>query len=195
MERYIISYLHLYLLYIQGRLLNITSGLRSINFIAANVLIFVLVRTLLRKVRHLRERHGDSGRRRTKQRLQLSESELNHVTLNICLFPPLFFFYGLYYTDVLSVGSVLLAYYFFLNRQMTGLMIAGLSSLLFRQINIFWVAVFLGGLEVTRSLGKGVTHRPAWADFVRANWTNARSYDPLVSEAYFEGLFLGPSLR
>ena len=195
MERYIISYLHLYLLYIQGRLLNITSGLRSINFIAANVLIFVLVRTLLRKVRHLRERHGDSGRRRTKQRLQLSESELNHVTLNICLFPPLFFFYGLYYTDVLSVGSVLLAYYFFLNRQMTGLMIAGLSSLLFRQTNIFWVAVFLGGLEVTRSLGKGVTHRPAWADFVRANWTNARSYDPLVSEAYFEGLFLGPSLR
>ena len=188
-ERYIISYLHLYLLHIQGRLSNITFGLRSINFVAANVLIFVLVRSLLQKIRHARESGSAPGQRRTKQLLQWSEYEIDHVALNICLFPPLFFFYALYYTDVLSVGSVLLACYFFLNRQTAALMAAGLSSLLFRQTNIFWVALFLGGLEVTRILERGDTSRPEWTDIMGTNATSARYYDPLVSEAYFEGPF------
>ncbi|KAA6411813.1 MAG: hypothetical protein FRX48_03963 [Lasallia pustulata] len=183
---YIISYLHLYLLQIQGRLSNITFGLRSINFIAANVLILVLVRGLLWKIRHARVSGSAAGQRRSKQLLQWSEYEIDHVALNICLFPPLFFFYALYYTDVLSVGFVLLAYHLFLNRQTAGLMVAGLSSLLFRQTNIFWVALFLGGLEVTRSIERGDESRPAWTDIMRANGTSVRYYDPLVSEAYFE---------
>lgn len=189
LKRYLISYIYLHVLNIQGGLSNITLGLRSINFVAANVLIFVLVRGLLRKIRHGRESGRTPGQRRTKQLLQRSEYELDHVTLNICLFPPLFFFYGLYYTDVLSAGSVLLAYYFFLNRQTTGLLVAGFLSLLFRQTNIFWIAVFLGGLEVTRSLGRAVTHRPTWADVMGGYSEKALYYDPLVSEAYFEGFF------
>lgn len=135
------------------------------------------------------------GQRPTKQRLRWSEDELDHAALNLCLFPPLFFFYGLYYTDVLSAGSVLLAYYFFLNRQTTGLLVAGLSSLLFRQTNIFWIAVFLGGLEVIRSLGRPFTHPPAWTDTLRVFSDKASYYDPLVGEAYFEGFSWFRSLR
>lgn len=175
---------------VQGRLSNITSGLRSINFIAANVLILVLVRSLLRKIRHVSESDRAPGQRRTKQLLRWSQHELDHVTLSICLFPPLFFFYGLYYTDVLSAGSVLLAYYFFLHRQTTGLLLAGLSSLLFRQTNIFWIAIFLGGLEVVRSLGRPLTHPPAWTEVLGGFSEKVRFYDPLVSEACFEGFFL-----
>ena len=189
LQRYIISYLHLYLLHIQGRLSSITSGLRSLNFVAANILIFLQVRSLLHKIVKVRDGDETPPAGRTKQFLQWSRLELDHATLNICLFPPLFFFYGLYYTDVLSVGCVLFAYHFFLNRRRSGLIIAGLSSLLFRQTNIFWVAIFLGGLEVTRTIERGTLSRPAWISLTDLGWGHARYYDPLVSEASFEGLY------
>ena len=69
-----------------------------------------------------------------------------HTVLNMCLFPALFFFYALYYTDVASTFSVLYAYYCHLKKQKKRLFLAGLVSLWFRQTNIFWVAIFMGGL-------------------------------------------------
>ena len=100
-----------------------------------------------------------------------------HTAVNIILFPPLFFFSGLYYTDVISTFVVLLAYSAFLKNQglpiirqfnkktntnsfslrmSSGLIVflLGLGSLTMRQTNIFWVAVFLGGLDIVRSLKK-----------------------------------------
>lgn len=96
-----------------------------------------------------------------------------HTAVNICLFPPMFFFSGLYYTDILSTCIVLASYYHFLQHGEVGCpksgderadprplptsflrgfktYVIGLAALLMRQTNIFWVAVFLGGMEVVR---------------------------------------------
>lgn len=79
-----------------------------------------------------------------------------HTAFNIALFPPLFFFSGLFYTDVLSTCMVLRMYRLFLQRKGSVLLyLAGILALTMRQTNIFWVAVFLGGLEVARTI-KGI---------------------------------------
>lgn len=76
-----------------------------------------------------------------------------HNMFNFALFPPLFFFSGLYYTDVLSTCVVLKMYRDFLNnRSGIWLYFTGIVALTMRQTNIFWTAVFLGGLEAVRTL-------------------------------------------
>ncbi|KAI0186074.1 putative glucosyltransferase [Xylaria flabelliformis] len=81
--------------------------------------------------------------------------------INVALFPVLFFFSGLYYTDPASTLIVLLAYANHLTRVGTaqpsflndvyslGL---GILALGFRQTNIFWVVVYMGGLEVVHAI-------------------------------------------
>ncbi|KAI0444105.1 DIE2/ALG10 family-domain-containing protein [Xylaria telfairii] len=81
--------------------------------------------------------------------------------INIALFPVLFFFSGLYYTDPASTLIVLLAYANHLTRvggkqpsflndvYSLGL---GILALGFRQTNIFWVVVYMGGLEVISAI-------------------------------------------
>lgn len=76
---------------------------------------------------------------------------LSHTTFNISFFPLLFFFSGLYYTDVASTLLVLTAYRAFLRRQRFAVFIFGAASLWFRQTNVFWVVILLGGLEIVRS--------------------------------------------
>lgn len=101
--------------------------------------------------------------RRTVQRSTHGDwwvlSEPATTAANICLFPPLFFFSGLYYTDVLSTFVVLLAYWALTWRlygghskkhnMVSGLVIyvVGVIALAMRQTNIFWVGIFLAGLE------------------------------------------------
>ena len=76
-----------------------------------------------------------------------------HTALNISLFSPLFFFSGLFYTDVLSTCVVLRMYRLFLQRKGSlWLYVAGILALTMRQTNIFWVAVFMSGLEVVRTI-------------------------------------------
>ncbi|KAI0521413.1 DIE2/ALG10 family-domain-containing protein [Xylaria bambusicola] len=81
--------------------------------------------------------------------------------INIGLFPVLFFFSGLYYTDPSSTLIVLLAYAnhltrvgakppSFLNDVYT--LALGIVTLAFRQTNIFWVVVYMGGLEVVYAI-------------------------------------------
>lgn len=118
--------------------------------------------------------------------------EVIHTIMNVYLFPPLFFFYGLYYTDVLSALSVLYAYKCYLAKQHITVMIAGLLSLLFRQTNIFWVSVFLGGLELCRNVPKGrpgieFPSQPTLYNVVEGSWQHSSAYDPLISHACFEG--------
>lgn len=83
-----------------------------------------------------------------------------YTAANIALFPLLFFFSGLYYTDILSTGVVLRVYKSFLARHndknssflqsSVALFVLGLLALAMRQTNIFWVAVFLAALEVVK---------------------------------------------
>lgn len=88
-----------------------------------------------------------------------------HTAVNICLFPPLFFFSALYYTDVASTASVMicLAYIIHTHRedspttlQSTVTVLLGLMTLFFRQTNIFWVSVFPAGIVLLSKLDLGV---------------------------------------
>ncbi|KAI4277625.1 MAG: hypothetical protein L6R38_005408 [Xanthoria sp. 2 TBL-2021] len=120
-----------------------------------------------------------------------SLAEINHTVLNICLFPPLFFFFGLYYTDVWSALSVLITIQYHQKMATKYLVLAGIVSLFFRQTNIFWVAIYLGGLEVARRLRRGrpgVEYVPSatWRAVVFGSWQNLCIYDPLVAQASFE---------
>lgn len=81
--------------------------------------------------------------------------------INVALFPVLFFFSGLYYTDPASTLIVLLAYANHLTRVETEepsllndvySLTLGILALGFRQTNIFWVVVYMGGLEVIHAV-------------------------------------------
>lgn len=86
-----------------------------------------------------------------------------HVAFNICLFPPLFFFSALYYTDVISTASVLLQHWIrtgvkddlYCLRSLS-LFMHGLVALTFRQTNIFWVALLPAMLDVIDDLSNKV---------------------------------------
>lgn len=129
--------------------------------------------------------------KKTKSLSRWSIGELNHTLFNICVFPPLFFFYGLYYTDVVSAQFVLLAYNLFSQGRTKSFVLAGLCTLFFRQTNIFWVSVFFGGLKVCRSLPNGrpgieFPESPTILDVVEGSWQHSSIYNPLVSQAWFE---------
>ncbi|KAE9363218.1 glycosyltransferase family 59 protein [Stipitochalara longipes BDJ] len=88
-------------------------------------------------------------------------ADMLHTAANTALFPLLFFFSGLYYTDVLSTCVVLGMYRLFLERKgarantaagLVWLYLVGLIALTMRQTNIFWVAVFMGALELVRTI-------------------------------------------
>ncbi|KAF4974520.1 hypothetical protein FZEAL_8588 [Fusarium zealandicum] len=84
-----------------------------------------------------------------------------HTAFNIGLFPLLFFFSGLYYTDVASTAAVLVAYLNHLRRLgrdrssfLSDLLTIslGIFTLSFRQTNVFWVVVYFGGLEAVHAV-------------------------------------------
>jgi alpha-1,2-glucosyltransferase len=87
------------------------------------------------------------------------QAYLAHTALNICLFPPLVFFSGLYYTDLAAVVFVLFAIhacYVQNQRRSFGWLLAlleiclGSWALLLRQTNVFWVGLFPIGITVLR---------------------------------------------
>lgn len=102
-----------------------------------------------------------------------------HTGLNVALFPALFFFSALYYTDVYSTLVVLLAYRLHLFRVSIPANVAvpawsdmlalflGLAALGFRQTNVFWIVVYLGGLEIVQAT-KVVREQPANRAALRA---------------------------
>jgi alpha-1,2-glucosyltransferase len=84
-----------------------------------------------------------------------------HTGLNIALFPLIFFFSALYYTDVISTLFVLMAYrnhLYRLSPEGPGLVsdlwtvVLGVLTLSMRQTNVFWVVVYMGGLEAVHVL-------------------------------------------
>lgn len=85
-----------------------------------------------------------------------------HSAVNIALCPVIFFFSGLYYTDVASAAVVVAAFVHALRRMGSPAVpslgsdlltiLLGLASLFMRQTNIFWVVVFAGGLEAVHAV-------------------------------------------
>ena len=124
-------------------------------------------------------------------------SLINHTALNLALFPPLFFFSALYYTDIMSVVTVLHAYDYFLQGDIGRVLMYSLMALLLRQTNILWTAVWLGGLTTVRALKrsdrgkkereKSPKRRKTWREVIGSSWSRGVLYDPLVSEAWLDG--------
>ena len=142
-----------------------------------------------------------SCRRFITQRAPLKGSMIDwdavHTAVNICLFPPIFFFSGLYYTDVLSTFIVVKAYEHFLHerypqpKSTRGIFtyLIGVMALLMRQTNIFWVAVFMGGLELARAFHKVIF-------FVEGSVENPRKgrFNDFVM-FFYRGAFHDPRLE
>jgi alpha-1,2-glucosyltransferase len=122
-----------------------------------------------------------------------------HSAFNIALFPPLFFFSALYYTDVMSTLTVLLAYGAYLLKPKTGgsivtsasAVVVGVVALFFRQTNIFWVAVFPAGLAVVNALKVDApsttsTNRDI-TSAIQCSWSEGTIYDCSVQDAGPQG--------
>lgn len=135
-----------------------------------------------------------------------------HTAVNAALFPLIFFFSGLYYTDVFSTLVVLVAFWnhlervgpsargasssFYQARRSDILVILlGVASLFMRQTNVFWTVVFMGGLEAVhaaRSLrppptSPGKFDRETMVKFYLWRYSQGEVHDPLLHEAGLEG--------
>ena len=168
--------------------MSLVTQLRSVNFVVGSFVLYYLSRQLLHLIPSQESASSGTGASQARP-----SRALDHAALNICLFPPLFFFYSLYYTDVISVGLVLYAYTEFHRRRNIRVIVACIIALTFRQTNIFWTAIYFGGLEVVRNLQKGPSgvkfpNEPSFIDIVRGSWQHGCLYDPLISEASFEGM-------
>ncbi|XP_043471670.1 putative Dol-P-Glc:Glc(2)Man(9)GlcNAc(2)-PP-Dol alpha-1,2-glucosyltransferase [Leptopilina heterotoma] len=80
-------------------------------------------------------------------RLKNSQDSLINLvsSYNIVLFPPLFFWFFLYYTDVFSVTMILAVNLLHLQGRIKSSALAGVVSVIVRQTNIIWVALI--GIE------------------------------------------------
>ena len=120
-----------------------------------------------------------------------------HTVMNIALFPLIFFFSALYYTDVCSVSFVLGAYEYHLRSlrnapasakigkmDMLKIFATGLCALLMRQTNIFWVAIFLAGLHAVHQVKR--EDQPSSEASRPPSHELEPRYDPPVSGAYLE---------
>lgn len=131
-----------------------------------------------------------------------------HTALNVVLCPVIFFFSGLYYTDVVSTAVVVACLVNSLDRlgkqghsirsdfYTIGL---GLLALFMRQTNIFWVVVFLGcveGIDAVKTLQPSKVHRPspttltAQVKFFAWRYSVGDVHDPPVHMAWPDGKLL-----
>ncbi|KAI9798774.1 MAG: glucosyltransferase [Piccolia ochrophora] len=180
------------------------ASLRRVNSLVHATATFLLVKKLYKLIQSPFEESGRSPKRPNQKlkppSLLWGGSGLaSHVSLNIFMFPVLFFFTALYYTDVLSTSSVLAAYAAFhapsesSTKKPLMIVIFGAIALSFRQTNIFWVGVFLSGLEVVRTLKNLQTKDYSWkasndiSEVVRRGWTSSEIYDVTIVEAEIEG--------
>ena len=168
--------------------------LRSMSLFCLTILVIVVYNTYT--LRQISRQHDLVAR---------------HSALNIALFPLLFFFAALYYTDVASTLSVLVFYWFLLlsyqvvkSRWLrnTMLVLLGSTSLMFRQTNIFWVAVFPAGIVLINELDRGhqvvkdSMYRRAegfgdsFMSVARTSWKMEVVFDPPVRDAWLEGNFV-----
>lgn len=183
-----------------------TFVLRTLN-VAAICITYLVAFDILRTLRDLQPSSTRKTRRSPGQENKVSrkddETELldAHSAFNISLFPPLFFFCALYYTDVLSTLVVLLNYRIYVKGRsgkgalwtVFSTVLGGIVALAFRQTNIFWVAVFPAGLAVIDALKGNATNAQAnngreTIDVLSQSWSEGRVYDVSVGDANILGM-------
>ena len=190
---YLVSWVQIWLARYMGYVGLDVRWYRSVNQIAIVVLAWVLQQLIgyIFGFEACRPKPATSGDDGPKPKWSLRQ--LTHTVVNILLFPPLFFFYGLYYTDVFSVLSVLLTYYFHAQSQQALMALCGVASLLFRQTNVFWVGIYLAGLQLQRAIPRGNINVqfPAAltiSTILRNSWQHACVFDFLIKDAWLEGM-------
>jgi alpha-1,2-glucosyltransferase len=151
-----------------------------------------------------KQAHRGSRKEKTTEQLETNDQTLvldTHSALNISLFPPLFFFSALYYTDVMSTLAALLSYSAFLRKKTAAgslfdsisAILFGVVALFFRQTNIFWVAVFPAGLTVIEALkannpsSESRTEKSVLAT-IQESWTQGIIHDCPVEDAGLDGM-------
>lgn len=131
------------------------TSLRMTNWLATLLLGFTAM-----QCRRLLEARLSEQRTGQQRSASLSTYAI-HTGMNIGLCPLLFFFSALYYTDVFSTLAVLLAFQNHLERVsprgkslLSDLwtVVLGVAALFMRQTNVFWVVVFMGGLEAVHAV-------------------------------------------
>lgn len=136
--------------------------------------------------------------------------------VNAILFPPLFFFSALFYTDVISTLSVLLFLEAHNARVATWaskgwsmgidllrvvlLVVLGVFCLLCRQTNIFWVGIFPAIDAAFRGLGRpgksALSHgTPSFTDIIQHSWESRDVYDPLAQPSSISGMSRVPPVN
>lgn len=134
-------------------------SLRGVNFIG--VLGVSYLALWCRQAIEARQYEASSSSSSPPTRVRAFSQYAVHTAINVGLFPLIFFFGGLYYTDVLSTGVVLAAFANHLSRvgadrssvpSDVGTVLLGVAALGMRQTNVFWVVVFMGGLEVVHAV-------------------------------------------
>ncbi|KAL2129631.1 hypothetical protein VTI74DRAFT_7512 [Chaetomium olivicolor] len=152
-----------------------------------NLLATLLTALLASQCRHLIEVRA--AERDGKVLPKMLSFNSFHTGLNIALFPVIFFFSALYYTDVVSTLVVLIAYRNHLSRigpQRPGLVndlwtiVLGVVALFMRQTNVFWVVVYMGGLEAVNVLRRV---KPA------AGFYLEEVHDPPLNQSDLQGWF------
>lgn len=150
-----------------------------------NLLATLLTALLASQCRHLIEaRSAEQAGRQVSRSLSLYAY---HTGINIALFPVIFFFSALYYTDVVSTLVVLVAYRNHLlrlgPRPLSGVndlwtVILGIAALFMRQTNVFWVVVYMGGMEAVHVLR---SVKPGAQEYL------TRLHDPPLDQSRPEG--------
>ncbi|CAN8102066.1 unnamed protein product [Discula destructiva] len=178
--------------------------LRMTNWLA--ILLVALAALQCRRLLEARLAERASGpHQQTRPPYALSVYAV-HTGVNVALFPLLFFFSGLYYTDVFSTLAVLGAFWVHLER--VGLegagwrsdvlvVLVGVVALLMRQTNVFWVVVFLGALEVVHVIksirppptSPGQFDRKTLVRFYLCRYAQGDVHDPVLNEAGIEDVF------
>ncbi|MCJ1380173.1 glucosyltransferase [Xylographa soralifera] len=191
---YVASYAWLWILKVIRVSSSFVTQLRVLNLLQGTIALYLTSRQLLFDIPRLEASTNDNASRNTSAQPH-SLLGLDHATLNVCLFPPLFFFCSLFYTDVTSTVLVLLAYMDFHLEKGRNQYFLSIAALFLRQTNIFWTAIYLGGLEVLRNLPKGRSGvefpcRSTLLDVVTGSWQHACLYDALVEDYIKTGVSL-----
>ncbi|KAH7389490.1 alpha-2-glucosyltransferase Alg10 [Phaeosphaeria sp. MPI-PUGE-AT-0046c] len=188
-----------------------TNSLRALNVLASCLICFSSfdILRLLRVPPIQQQGKAASAKERARNGDQDSSVLLDaNTALNIALFPPLFFFSALFYTDVMSTLAVLLSYNVFLRKKTASgsffdnivAVLIGIVALLFRQTNIFWVAVFPAGLAVTAALEADLpsakcSRSSNASEVLQKCWKDGSVHDCAVGDAAFQDyVFLPISL-
>ncbi len=130
-----------------------TEGLRSLN----NAAVFAIVLLAWTCRSAIEQRFAAAG-----ADSQPYSFYAYHTAFNVALFPVVFFFSSLFYTDVWSTLVVLACYQNHLSRLSYKTapplwsdlctIALGIASLAMRQTNIFWAAIYMGGMGAVHAV-------------------------------------------